>query len=286
MVAGGKQQVLQRLQIIYGKADKVKQRIDTALNNDDIHRRRRVMRPLGLPKCFPVPQNMKNCPIATWITLIRDESNELIAAIDEENVRRRDPDDPFDGTASGIFAPLQHEEEVHQQQNTSGIQHNENRIEVNGSGNRNLQNGEIQEGRVVDIQTPNLQHEDICEQVTTRRIEQRATPQPQESPQVQQPDTSTSRTVGGSQTEQGEKDMGAGHLPTNTSTYRRVEESRDQEAQNPGTQNGDEHAEPQTDDPFRSLRSFHEKQRMGRRRKSTTPVSIVTFNPGRSSRRR
>ena len=135
-----KQQVLQGLQIIYGKADKVKQRIDTALNNDDIHRRRRVMHPLGLPKRFPVPQNMKNCPIATWITWIREESNELIAAIDEENVRRRDPDDPFDGTASGIFAPLQHEEEVHQQQNASGIQHNENRIEVDESGNRNLQN--------------------------------------------------------------------------------------------------------------------------------------------------
>ena len=100
-----KQQVLQRLQIIYGKADQLKQRIDTALNNDDIHHRRRVMHPLGLPKRFPVPQNMKNCPIATWITWIRDESNELIAAINEENVRRRDPDDPFDGTASGIFAP-------------------------------------------------------------------------------------------------------------------------------------------------------------------------------------
>ena len=162
-----KQQVLQWLQIIYGKADKVKQRIDTALNNDDIHRRRRVMRPLGLPKCFPVPQNMKNCPIATWITWIRDESNELIVAIDEQNVRRRDPDDPFDGTASGVFAPLQHEEEVHQQQNTSGIQCNKNRVEVDESGNRNLQNREIQEGRLVDIQTPNLQHEDIREQMTT-----------------------------------------------------------------------------------------------------------------------
>ena len=259
-----KQQVLQWLQIIYGKADQVKQQINTALNNDDIHHRRRVMCPLGLPKRFPVPQNMKNCPIATWITWIRDESNELIAAIDKENVRRRDPDDPFDGTASGIFAPLQHEEEVHQQQNTMGIQRHENRVEVDESGNQNLQNRELQEGRLVDIQTPNLQHEDIRKQMTTRGIEQRATPQPQESPRKQQSDTSTSRTVGGSQTEQGENDAGAGHLPTNTSTYRRVEEPRDQEAQNPGTQNGDEHAEPQTEDPFRSLRSFHEKQRMER----------------------
>ena len=178
------------------------------------------MHPLGLPKRFPVPQNMKNCPIATWITWIRDESNELIVAMDKEKVRRRDPDDPFDGTASGIFAPLQHEEEVHQQQNTSEIQRNENRAEVDESGNRNLQKGEIQEGRLVDIQTPNLQHEDIREQMTTRRMEQRVTPQPQELPRVQQPDTSTSRTVGGSQTEQEEKDTGAGHLPTNTSTYR------------------------------------------------------------------
>ena len=143
---------------------------------------------------------------------------------DKENVRRRDPDDPFDGTASGIFPPLQHEEEVHQQQNTSGTQRNENRVEVDESGNRNLQNEEIQEGRLVDIQTPNLQHEDIREQMMTRRIEQRATPQPQEPPRVQQPDISTSRTVGGSQTEQGKKDTGASHLPTNTSTYRRVEE--------------------------------------------------------------
>ena len=40
-----KQQELQQLQIIYIKADQVIQRIDTALNNDDIHRRRRVMCP-------------------------------------------------------------------------------------------------------------------------------------------------------------------------------------------------------------------------------------------------
>ena len=54
-----RQEVLQRLQIIYGKADKVRQQIDTALNNDDIHRRRRVMRPLGLPQHFPEPQSMR-----------------------------------------------------------------------------------------------------------------------------------------------------------------------------------------------------------------------------------
>ena len=74
------------------------------------------MRTLGLPKRFPQPQNMKDSSVTTWITWMRDESNELIAAIDEEVTKRRDPDDPFDGTASGIFLPLQHENEAPTQQ--------------------------------------------------------------------------------------------------------------------------------------------------------------------------
>ena len=97
------QQIRQRLQIVYGKADKVKKNVDTALLNDDIYRRRRVMRTLELPQRFPLPQNMKNSPVETWVQWIRDESNKLISAIDEEIARRQDPDDPFDGTASGIF---------------------------------------------------------------------------------------------------------------------------------------------------------------------------------------
>ena len=140
------QQVRQRLQIIYGKANQVKQRIDTPLNNDDIHRRQRMMRTLGLPKRFPQPQNMKDSSVTTWITWVRDESNELIAAIDEEVTKRQDPDDPFDGTASGIFLPLQHENEVPPQQ--QGVQ------QVDESDNRNSQKGEPLEGRLVDIQSP------------------------------------------------------------------------------------------------------------------------------------
>ena len=65
------------------------------------------MRTLDLPQRFPLPQNMKNSPVETWVQWIRDESNKLIAAIDEEITRCQDPDDPFDGTASGIFPPLQ-----------------------------------------------------------------------------------------------------------------------------------------------------------------------------------
>ena len=257
-----KQQVLQRLQIIYGKADKVKQRIDTALNNDDIHHRRRVMRPLGLPQCFPEPQSMKNCSTSTWITWIREESNDLIAAIDGENARRRDPDDPFDGTAGGIFAPLQHEEEqeVDQQQNTSGLQRCDNGPQIDESDNRNIQNKKVQEDRLVDILNTNLQHQDIPERVTILKIVQRTTPQPQRPSNEQQLDTSTNRPVGRTQTERRETDGNANRLQMNMTTDRRVEESRDQGAQNPPTQSRDEHVEQQTEDPFRSLRSFHEKQ--------------------------
>ena len=114
------QQVRQWLQIVYGKADQVKQRVDTALLNDDIYRRRRVMRMLELPQRFPLPQNMKNSPVATWVQWIRDESNKLITTIDEEISRHQDPDDSFDGTASGIFPPLHEDEGSPQRTSTKG----------------------------------------------------------------------------------------------------------------------------------------------------------------------
>ena len=143
------QQVQQRLQIIYGKADQVKRKVDAALNNDDIHRRRRTMRTLGLPKRFPQPENMKDSSVTTWVTWVREESNELIAAIDEEVTNRQDPDDPFDGTASGIFLPLQHRNEVPPRQQE--VQ------QVDESNNRNSQKGEQLEGRLVDIPSPGPQ---------------------------------------------------------------------------------------------------------------------------------
>ena len=89
---------------------------------------------LGLPKRFPLPQSMKNSSISTWITWMRDESNSLTAAIDKEIARRRDPDDPFNGTASSIFAPLQHEEEAVQRQPDLNMR-------VDESMNRNPQPG-------------------------------------------------------------------------------------------------------------------------------------------------
>ena len=142
------QQVRQRLQIVYGKANQVRERIDTALNNDDIHRRRMMMRILELPKRFPQPQNMKDSPVTTWITWIREESNKLIAAIDDEVTKRQDPDDPFDGTASGIFSPLQ-------QRNTAPPQQCVQQVDE--SKDRNTQEKESAEGRLVEIQNPGAQ---------------------------------------------------------------------------------------------------------------------------------
>ena len=53
---------------------------------------------------------------------------------------------------------------------------------------------------------------------------------------------------------------------------------RDQEAQNPGIQNGDEHGEPQTEDPFRSLRSFHEKQCIGRQGENSQHPLVLSHS--------
>ena len=250
-----RQQVQQRLQIIYGKADQVKQKIDAALNNDDIHRRRRTMRTLGLPKRFPHPQNMKDSSVTTWITWVREESNELITAIDEEVTKRQDPDDPFDGTASGIFLPLRHENETPRQQEVQ---------QVDESDNHNSQKGEPLEGRLVDI--PNTR------------------PQPNHHRKAE---TSEGGAVSRSEIQQDGRDIDVVHtsatrqedlirhnerevhneLPTQTTTQRRIEESHTSSI----------FREPQPEDPFRTLRSFHEKQR-GEWQQSNTHHTLVSLH--------
>ena len=153
---------------------------------------------------------------------------------------------------------MQHEDEheVHQPQNTSGFQLCDNGPQIDESENRNIQNENAQEGRLVDILDTNPQH--IPERMTIPKIIQRAAPQPQRPSNKQQLHISTSRPVGDTQTKRGETDGNADQLSMNTMTDRRVEESRDQEDQNPPTQNRDEHAEQRTEDPLRDL---HERQR-------------------------
>ena len=173
------QQVQQRLQIVYGKADKAKKNVDTALLNDDIYRRRRVMHTLELPQRFPLPQNMKNSPVETWVQWIRDESNKLIAAIDEEIARRQDPDDPFDGTASGIFPPLQN---IGMLQQGTTLEVQSNQIKPDESTNRSPQTAGAVQRKLVDVQSPPQRQVDASQQ-----NQQRLTPVPQRQQQIQEP---------------------------------------------------------------------------------------------------
>ena len=101
-------EVQQRLLAVFGRVNTIRKRIDEALENDDIHRRRREMRVLPLPRNFPEPQSMGQSLVPTWIRWIREESERIVSELEEEIKRRNDPDDPFDGTASGIYEPLEH----------------------------------------------------------------------------------------------------------------------------------------------------------------------------------
>ena len=206
------QQVRQRLQIVYGKADKVKQRVDTALLNDDIYRRRRVMRTLELPQRFPLPQNMKNSPVAMWVQWIRDESNKLIAAIDKEISRHQDPDDPFNGTASSIFPPLQNFDELQQRTVTKA---QSDQIKVDKSTNRSSRTEGTLEGRLVDVQSPPPRQVNSPQQ-----NQQRVTSLPQGQQQTQQPVIDPSQNRTGEHTEQREMSVRNNQSTAPTSTQR------------------------------------------------------------------
>ena len=255
------QQVRQRLQIVYGKADRVRNNVDTALLNDDIHRRRRVMRTLDLPQRFPLPQNMKNSPVETWVQWIRDESNKLIAAIDEEITRCQDPDDPFDGTASGIFPPLQNIT-TSQQGVTQGAQS----IKPDESRNHSPQAVGTTQEKLVDIQTPLQRQVDPSQQDQRQRPLLPGEPQPPQN-RVQTGDSSHGRAEGGEKQE--EKTSHTGQPSTITSTQRRIEESQQEIL----FEN-----EQQAEDPFRTLRSFHEKQREERQGEDQPRMSVSSHS--------
>ena len=60
-----------------------------------------------LPTRFPRPENMAQGDIAVWTNWIREETDEIMKQLEEERDSRSDPDDPFNGTANGVFQPLQ-----------------------------------------------------------------------------------------------------------------------------------------------------------------------------------
>ena len=96
-----------RLRAVFGRVDQVRQHIDVALQKDNAHRRKRNMMFLILPMRFPRPESMGQGDIAVWTNWIREETDEIMKQLEEERDSRSDPDDPFNGTANGIFQPLQ-----------------------------------------------------------------------------------------------------------------------------------------------------------------------------------
>ena len=64
------------------------------------------MRFLILPTRFPRPESMGQGDIAVWSNWIREETDEIMKQLEEERDSRSDPDDPFNGTANGVFQPL------------------------------------------------------------------------------------------------------------------------------------------------------------------------------------
>ena len=65
------------------------------------------MRFLILPTCFPRPESMSQGDIAVWTNWIHEETDEIMKQLEEERDSRSDPDDPFNGTANGVFQLLQ-----------------------------------------------------------------------------------------------------------------------------------------------------------------------------------
>ena len=101
------EELLVRLRAVFGHVDQVRDHIDRALQQDDAHRRKRDMRFLILPTRFPRPESMGQGDIAVWTNWIREEMDKIMKQLEEERDSRSDPDDPFNGTANGVFLPLQ-----------------------------------------------------------------------------------------------------------------------------------------------------------------------------------
>ena len=100
-------ELLVRLRAVFGRVDQVREHINRALQQDDAHHRKRDMRFLILPTRFPRPESMGQGDMAVWTNWIREETDEIMKQLEEERESRSDPDDPFNGTANGVFLPLQ-----------------------------------------------------------------------------------------------------------------------------------------------------------------------------------
>ena len=97
--------LLARLRAVFGRVDRIRNYIDQALQHDDAHRRR-DMRFSLLPTRFPRPDLMGQGDITVWTNWIREEMTAVMNQLDKELEARGDSDDPFNGSANGVYQPL------------------------------------------------------------------------------------------------------------------------------------------------------------------------------------
>ena len=65
------------------------------------------MRFLLLPARFPSPETMGQGDVTVWMNWVREETEVVMNQLEEELVASGDPDGPFNGSANGVFQPLQ-----------------------------------------------------------------------------------------------------------------------------------------------------------------------------------
>ena len=137
-------------------------------------------------------------------------------------------------------------------------------IKVDESISHNSRTGGTLEGKLVDVQSPPRRQVNSSQQ-----NQQKVTSLPQEQQQAQQPAIDPSQNRTGEHTEQREMGVTSNQVTAPTSTQRRVEESQGEISPV---------HEQHTEDPFRTLRSFHEKQRMERQRKNQPRMSVSSHS--------
>ena len=99
--------LLAHLRAVFGCVDRIRNQIDQALQQDNAQRRRRELQFLLLPTRFLRPESMGQGDITVWTNWIWEETEIVMNQLEEELIARGDPDDPFNGSANGIFQPLQ-----------------------------------------------------------------------------------------------------------------------------------------------------------------------------------
>ena len=97
------QKLTQHLQIIFGRADAVREAVDKAIEKDNEIRRKKCMHYLKPPKRFPVPEDMGGEETTVWINWIHLETQSLVEDLNEEIRLQNEADDPF--TKHIVYAP-------------------------------------------------------------------------------------------------------------------------------------------------------------------------------------